>query len=77
MHGANMKMFHNVMLHASNNAVKSWIRGKAPHIPFILMLNLVTNVLATIPQDGPEIFIDAVHLDCSAVVPVLTRLTSE
>jgi hypothetical protein len=49
------------MLQASNNAVESWHGGKAPHVPFSLMLNLVTNVLATMPQGGPEIFIDAVH----------------
>jgi len=61
MHGANMKIFYNVMLQAPNNAVESWLGGEAPHIPFSLMLNLVTNVLATIPQDGPEIFIDVVH----------------
>jgi hypothetical protein len=49
------------MLQASNNAVESRHGGKTPHIPFSFMLNLVTNVLATIPQGGPEIFMDAVH----------------
>jgi hypothetical protein len=63
------------MLQASNNAAKSWHGGKAPHIPFSIMFNLVTNVLATVPQGGPEIFIDAVHYDSSAVVPVLTHPT--
>jgi len=53
--------FRNVMLQTSNNAVESWHGGKVSHIPFSLVLNPVTNVLTTIPQGGPEVFIDIVH----------------